>query len=119
MIDGIAMKGERALIPAALQSETLEQLHSNHMGREKTRLLDRDLVYWINMKTNIYDTIMNHSTSFTSNRYNQKTKVIPHKITSKLWEVIGVDLFKINNSNFLCIVDYQNKLPIAKLAEKL
>ena len=49
----------------------------------------------------------------------QKDKVISHEMPGKPWEVIIVDLFTINNSNFLCVVDYHSKLPIVRKAGAL
>ena len=37
VIDGIEMKGKKIIIPFQLQKQTLQQLHSNHMGIEKMR----------------------------------------------------------------------------------
>ena len=38
------MKGRR-IVPAALQDTALKQLHLNHMGIEKTRLLTGESIY--------------------------------------------------------------------------
>ena len=53
VIDGIAMKGKIIIIPSNLQNQILEQLHSNHMVIEKTRLLQRKSVYQLNMNADI------------------------------------------------------------------
>ena len=59
----------------------------------------------------------------TQLRYRQQTQpndtIIPHGIPCKPWQIVGTEVFSINNSNFLCIVDYHSKLPIVKLAERL
>ena len=39
VIDDTAVKGRISIIPAAHQEKALKQLHLNHMGIEKTRLL--------------------------------------------------------------------------------
>ena len=49
IINNTTMKGRRIIIPAVLQNKTLKQLHLNHMGIEKTRLLVGESIYWINM----------------------------------------------------------------------
>ena len=56
VIFGMAMKGTRIIIPFILQGQILWQLHSNHMGIEKVRLLTRQLVYWVNVNADIGDT---------------------------------------------------------------
>ena len=44
---------------------------------------------------------------------------MPHKIPSEPWEVVGADIFTLNNENYLCIADYHNKLAIIKKSEDL
>ena len=45
MINSNAMKSKCIIIPYLLQRQILEQLHSSHMGTEKTCLLTRESVY--------------------------------------------------------------------------
>ena len=51
MTDGTAMKGKRIIIPFLLQRQILQQVHSTHIGMEKTMLSVHESVYWINKKT--------------------------------------------------------------------
>ena len=37
--DGIIQKGTHIVIPNSVQKQALEQLHINHMGMDKTKLL--------------------------------------------------------------------------------
>ena len=39
MLDGIILKGRQIIIMKGLQKQVLNQLHNNHMGIEKMRLL--------------------------------------------------------------------------------
>ena len=39
VIDGVVMKGQCIIIPAVLKQQVLDQLHLNHMGIKKTKLL--------------------------------------------------------------------------------
>ena len=57
MINGIMMKGKRIIIPFQLQKKILWQLHSNHMGIKKKRLLACISVFWFNMNTDIENTV--------------------------------------------------------------
>ena len=45
--------------------------------------------------------------------------MIQHDIPARPWEVIGTDLFTLNNKYYLCIVDYHSKLPIIKKTKDL
>ena len=37
-----------------------------------------------------------------------------HDIPIRPWDMVGRDMFTLNNKNYLCIVDYHSKLPIIK-----
>ena len=88
------MKARSIIIPFLLQRQTLEQLQSNHMGIKKTRLLGRELVYWMNINADIENTIKQCAT-FLEHQYTQPHgKTIPHEVPYKPWEVVGADFFK-------------------------
>ena len=55
--NGIAMKGTKITIPCQLQKQILWQVHSNHMGIEMIRLLACKSVYWLNINTDIENTV--------------------------------------------------------------
>ena len=48
-----------------------------------------------------------------------REKIIHHSIPAKPWEVIGGDMFTLNDKYYLCIVDYHSKFPIVKRAEDM
>ena len=68
----ITMKIRIIIIPAVLQVNALKQLHLNHMGMKKTRLLASDSIYWINMNADIEDMVKIAPTSSISNQHNHK-----------------------------------------------
>ena len=47
--DGVIFKGKQVIIPDAMRSDILHQLHAAHLGIEKTRLIMRESVYWPNI----------------------------------------------------------------------
>ena len=57
MIGDIMMKSKRVIISLQLQKWVLQQLHSNHMGTGKMRLLVCESVYELNMNANIVNTM--------------------------------------------------------------
>ena len=66
MINGTTMKGKIVIIPAALQSKISEQVHSNNLVMENTRLLVRDSVNWVKMNAGIEDTVKNFNYTLAS-----------------------------------------------------
>ena len=53
VIDRVMLKGRCIVIPTCLNQQVLEQLHTNHMGIEKAKLLACDSVYWSNINVDI------------------------------------------------------------------
>ena len=47
------------------------------------------------------------------------TKGLHYEILCRPWEVVGADVFMINNKTLLCIVDYHSKFPIVKKVKAL
>ena len=116
VIDGAVTKGRHIVILEALQQQVLKQLHINHMGIKKTKLLACESVYWMGINVVIESHIKIVLHALTSSKHNQQ---IHHNITGKPWYIIGVDMFTLNNKNYLCIVDYHSKFPTVKKAEDI
>ena len=58
VIDGVAVKRRQIIIiPSQLQMQTLNQLHSKHMGIEKRRLVVCKSIYWVNMNAYIENAV--------------------------------------------------------------
>ena len=90
--DGIDMKGRRMIITFLLQRQIQQQLHSNHMGIKKMRLLVQELVYWVNMNADIEDTIKQCTTYLEYQQTQPHEKTIPHKVPCRPWEMVGADI---------------------------
>ena len=59
VIDSVGMKGRCIIIPESLKQQVLDQLHVNHMGIEKPKLLVCKSVYWVNINNDIENHIKN------------------------------------------------------------
>ena len=53
VIDGVMLKRGCIIIPTSLKQQVLNQLHTNHMGIEKTKLLTCKSVYWSDINADI------------------------------------------------------------------
>ena len=53
VIDGIILKGRCIIMPNSLRQQVLNQLHTNHIGIEKTKLLAHECVYWPSINADI------------------------------------------------------------------
>ena len=107
------MKGRQIVIPTVLKQQVLDQLHTNHMGIKKTKLLTCKSIYWLtSINTDIEKHIKNCTTCLQFQQMQPKEKILHHDIPLRPWEVLGADVFHFNNKNYLCIVDYHSKFPV-------
>ena len=76
VIDMIIMKGRHIVICEILKMQALDQLHVNHMGIEKTKLLACNSVYWVDINDDIEKHIKNCSTCLTFQQMQPKDKIM-------------------------------------------
>ena len=121
VIDEVILKGRCIIIPTSLKQQILEQLHINHMGIKKTKLLACKSVYWPSINADIDNFIKICTTCLHFQQMQPKEKIIYHYIPLHLhpWEVISTDIFHLSNRNYLSIIDYNSKFPVIKKSEGL
>ena len=107
-------KGGHIIIPTSLKQQVLDQLHTNHMGIEKSKLLTCKYVYWSTINADIEKYIKSCAICLEFQQMQPKEKILHHDTPLRPWEVLGADVFYFNNKNYLCTVDYHNKFPIVK-----
>ena len=111
VIDGIIPKGRYIIIPNSLRQLVLNQLHTNHMGIEKMKLLAHKCVYWHSINADIKKYIEQCAICLEFQQMQPKEKIIHHDIPLRPWEVVGADIFHFYNVNYLCVVDYNSNFP--------
>ena len=89
------------------------------MGIEKTRILVHESLYWVNMNADTENTMEQCATFQEYQQRQQHENTIPYELPCELWEVVGADIFSINNNTLLCIADYHTKFSIMKKADAL
>ena len=119
LIDGTVLKGRCIIIPKSLRLQVLDQLHTNHMGIEKMKLLASKCVYWYSINADIKKYIKQCATCLEFQQMQPKEKIIHHDVPLRPWEVVGADIFHFNNINYLCVVDYNSKFPIIRKLQGL
>lgn len=107
--DGLVLKGERIVIPPAIQSYVLDKLHEGHQGVEKTKLRARDCVFWLDINKDIEERTRTFSVCQEYRQSQPKEPLIQHEVPSRPWQVLGTDLFFFNGDTYLIIADYYSK----------
>ena len=103
VIDGIILKGKHIIIPSSLKEQVLSQLHTNHMGIEKTKLLAWECVYWPSINADINKYIKQCPTCLQFQQMQPQERIIHHDIPLQPWEVVGADVFHYNNKT-ICVL---------------
>ena len=72
-------EGRKTIVCSSLQ-KTLNKLHLNHVGLEKTRLLVCEPIYWVSMNADIPETVKNCPTHLDINTTQLQIKPVLHEI---------------------------------------
>ena len=74
------MKGRHIIIPAVLKQQVLDQLYTNHMSIEKTKLLTCKSIYWVDINTDIEKHVKRCNTCLEFQQTQPKEKIMHHNI---------------------------------------
>ena len=74
-------------------------------------------VYWVNINTDIGKLYKNCNMCLEFQSTQPKERIIHHDIPVRPWDVIGTDMFQLNNKDYLCIINYHSKFLIVKKME--
>lgn len=114
MEDGILLNGKRIIIPPNQQKDILTQLHTAHLGIEKTKLLASTSVYWLGINKAIDQAVSQCKTCQQHQKAQTPEPLTPHEIPTRPWSVVATDIFDFNHNQYLIIADYFSKFPIVR-----
>uniref|UniRef100_A0A8C7WX48 Gypsy retrotransposon integrase-like protein 1 n=1 Tax=Oryzias sinensis TaxID=183150 RepID=A0A8C7WX48_9TELE len=104
--DGLVFKGERVVIPDALQAEITQRIHSTHIGTEGCLRRARDCIDWHGMNDHIKKYIAKCDICRKVDAKQQKETLRPHELTDRPWTKVGTDLFNFDGREYLITMDY-------------
>ncbi|UYV83311.1 K02A2.6-like [Cordylochernes scorpioides] len=108
--NGLLMRSCRLVIPASMKLEILDKLHAGHFGITKTRLRARETVWWPGISEEIAETVRKCSVCIQE-AVSKHEPLIPTNFPTRLWQKIGMDLFKFENKWYLVVIDYYSRFP--------
>jgi len=107
--DGVVMKGDRILIPKSMRAEILQQLHTPHLGIEKTRQRARQVVFWPGISKAIDEATRQCESCAKFGPSNQKEPLMSIPPPSLPWEHLGCDLMELDGVDYLVTSDYYSR----------
>lgn len=84
----------------------LTQLHSSHIGIGGYIRCAREILYWLQMSTEIRDTVSRCSICQTHRPAQAREELQPHELPSRPWQKIAADMFVMGQQTFLITVAY-------------
>ena len=80
--------------------------NEGHQGIEKTRRRARNSVYWAGMNRDIEEMVKRCSECQTLLPVNHKEPLRQPALPTRPWDKLGVDLYSLNNREYLIVTDY-------------
>ena len=111
VVDGLIMRGERIVVPKVLRPEMLKRIHEGHMGIEKCKIRAREVLFWPGMSSQINDMVSRCSTCCEYRSKQQKEPMVLSPLPTMPWQRVASDLFKLENLDYLVVVDYYSRYP--------
>ena len=108
--NNLLLYNSRIVVPKPLQQETLEKIHSGHLGIEKCKRRTATSVWWPGVMQRIAQLVQNCRICAKESRQG-KEPLMMSELPKYPWQVVGTDLFEFNKSNYLLIVDYFSRYP--------
>ena len=73
----------------------------------------------LNIDADIENTVKQCGTCLEYQETQPHEKTILYELPHKPSEVVGADIFSVNNNTLLCVVDYYSKFPIVERVDGL
>ena len=100
----------RIVVPKALKAETLQRVHSGHQGVERCRARVAMSVWWPGVSRDVQEMVQNCK-ECAKLRGMRKEPLIPTPLPDYPWQLVGTDLFGMNQKHYLLVVDYFSRFP--------
>ena len=103
VIDGLIFKGERIVIPNALQAKALQAIHRSHTGIQKTLDRSKGCFYWSGISkdiTHVCETCEEYLKYANRQPKEPKGQV---RDVSEAWESLATDIFEFKGKYYLIV----------------
>ena len=108
--NGLLLYGSRIVVPVSLQRETLRKIHNGHQGIQRCRQRAKISVWWPGISSEIENMIKQCHTC-AKRHTPRKEPMIASDLPQYPWQKVGVDLFHLDDEDYLILVDYFSRCP--------
>ena len=112
------MKGPHVIIPVSLRNNTLDTLHSSHMGITKTIEHARTSLFWPNMQKDII-THLSSCYPCAEFKIKQKPEPLSHDVPMVAWHILILDNFEFKGTHYLLVYNRFSRFIVVKKSDSL
>ena len=104
--DGVLYRSHQVIVPAVLRDEMLQKIHKARQGADSSIRRARESLFWPGMLAAIREKCLSCGlcAQYLSERPQEPMR--SHDIPTRPWSKISADLFQLDGSNYLVMVDH-------------
>ena len=115
MQDGLVLFGSHIVVPRACRKETLDKIHSGHLGIQRCKLRLQQSIWWPGVSKEI-ESLVKHCGLCARTTTTHKEPMIVSQLPDYPWQKVGSDLFEFKGHSYIVLVDYFSRfLEVIKL----
>ena len=107
-INSLLLYGQRIVVPKKLQQEVMEKIHHGHQGIQRCRLRVSTSVWWPG-SSSAMENFVKLCPTCMKNTPPPVQPLLQSELPSHPWERVAADLFQLNNTVYLLVVDYYSR----------
>lgn len=105
----ILFLNDRVIVPESLRSNVLSQLHTSHLGIEKTKKRVRTLLYWPRNHIDIENMVTKCNICQKYKSANVKEPLFSHEVPQIPYCKLGIDIWKYAGKIYLVTSDFYSR----------
>ena len=108
--EDLLLHGSCVVVPALFQKQTIQKLHQGHQGVQRCRLRANSAVWWPGISCQISDFI-SRCPQCCQEATPRREPLISTPLPDFPWQKAATDLFELEGSTYLVVVDYFSRYP--------
>ena len=104
-VDNLLLYSSRIVVPKSLQAATLQKIHNRHQGIQRCHQHTTSSVWWPGVSKHIEQLVKLCSICAKASTLH-KEPLMYSPLPNHPWEKVELDLFELNGSTYLLVVDY-------------
>ena len=104
--DDLLFYNDRIVMPEVMRAETIQSLHSGHLGLNKCRERAKSTVWWPGISKDLEQAVRSCAFCNKHRSAQRKEPLMATPMPERPWERVGADLCDHDGKQYLVVVDY-------------